>query len=114
MTKGEIDILTAIVLNRCTSKQIASSRIARSSSYINTTIHSLLNQGYIIEIPHRGYQLTEKGAQAFMEFNPNHEALSRIAHSKLAREHTDQAKDAIRNIEKLGIKYLLQMEGFLN
>jgi Mn-dependent DtxR family transcriptional regulator len=114
MTKGEIDILTAIVLNKCTPKQIASSRVARSSSFISMTIDSLLEQGYILKDKYRGYRLTQKGASAFMEFNPNREALNRVAHNKLAHEHGDKAREAINMIERLGIKYLLQVEGFLN
>ena len=114
MIKGEIEILTAIVLNKGTAKQITSSRIARSSSYINSTIHSLVEQGYIVKNRYHGYQITQKGTRAFMEYSPNREALERVAHSKVAHEHTNKAEEAIRMIENLGIEYFMKMEDFQN
>ncbi len=105
MLKGEIQILSAIILNKCTAKQIMSSRLARSSSYISSTIISLERRGYIIKRNPKGYQLTDKGARAFLEFCPNRETLIKLAQEKLLHRYTDRAKEAIDAIKILGIKY---------
>ena len=111
MLKGEIEILAAIALNKRTAKQIKSYRIARYSSYINATINSLIHHGYIRVDRFREYQLTDKGTRAFIEFCPDHNILSKLAHAKLLHEHTDKVGEAIKLIENLGIEYNLKLNG---
>ena len=105
MLKGEIEILAAIALNKRTTKQIKSFRVARYSSYINATINSLVRRGYISTDRLRGYQLTDKGARAFLEFCPDNNTLSKLAHAKLLHDHKDKVGEAIKLIENLGIEY---------
>jgi len=114
MLKGEIEILAAIALNKRTAKQIKSCRIARYSSYINSTINSLIRRGYISTDRFKEYQLTEKGSRAFIEFCPDHSTLSKLAHVRLLHEHTDKVGEAIKLIENLGIEYNIKLNGIQN
>jgi predicted transcriptional regulator len=114
MLRGELDILVAIALNKGTTKQITSSRIARSSSYVKSTIESLLREGYICGSQSKGYQITDKGAQAIVESDTSVEALTRLAHNRLQRGFSNKAKEAIKLIKKLGIDYDVSVEGLSN
>jgi len=110
MLKGEIDILSSIVLNKGNVRQITSSRIARSNSYVITTVQSLEKRGYIIKAAANTYHLTTRGIQAFMEFCPNHEVLNRLAYSKMLRSQLERTRNAITLIEKLGNAYSARVD----
>ena len=112
MLKGEIEILAAIALNKCTNKQIANNRIARSSTYITSTVDSLVRRGFIIGSKSKGYQLSPSGARVLLEFLPKNEGLS--AYKRLLGEHSARAKEAINAIELLCKKCAANVEGSLN
>ena len=109
MLKGEIEILTTIALNRCTFKQIAGIRLARSSTYIISTIESLVRRGYIIKNESKGYQLTEKGAKTTLQYSNEYRALRELAMARLQSEYSARTKVAINMIETLGNEYAKQV-----
>ena len=107
MLKSEIEILTAVALNKCSLKQITSRSIATNSSYIIPTVNSLVHSGYIIKKEPKGYQLTEKGVQALLEFLPDDTVFAsyKIARYRLMHKHLARTKEAIKTIEALGNEY---------
>ena len=114
MLKSEIEILTAVALNRCTGKQIATRHIARRSPYIISTIDSLVRRGYITNSKPKGYQLTLKGSQALLEFLPDSSILHNSALFRFLHEHLSKTKEAIKLIDTLGTEYTKKVEELKN
>ena len=114
MTKGEIEILTAVALKKRTYKQIASSRIARSSKYILPIIDSLVQFGYLSKSKLNGYQLTAKGILALLEFLPDDTVTNNPTLYRLSHKYLTRAKEAEKMIETLSTEYNMKVERLQN
>ena len=114
MLKSEIEILTAVALNKCTYKQIASSSMARSSPYIISTIDSLVRRGYLIKDKSKRYHLTIKGTRALAIFLPDNTTLRKTALYRLLHEHLVKAEESVNMINKLGNNYANRLDRLQN
>lgn len=104
--------MKAIALNRCTLKQITSRRTALRSSYITTTVDSLVSRGYITKSKSKGYQITKKGTRVLLKFLPNDAVLYKNALYARLHDHVARTKEAIKMIETLGDDYYNQVENY--
>ena len=114
MLKGEIEILKAVALNKCTFKQITNSQVARNSPYIISTINALVQHGYLTKSETQDYQLTAKGARALFQFLPANTTTSKTALYRLLHKHLARAKGAVKMIETLGTEYTKMVEELEN
>ena len=116
MLKSEIEILTAVALNKCSLKQLTCRGIATNSSFIIPTVNSLLHSGYITKKEPKGYQLTEKGIQALLEFLPDDTSFAsyKIARYRVMHNHLAKTREAIKTIEALSSEYSDGLEGLQN
>ncbi|NHJ85995.1 MAG: hypothetical protein FK734_11070 [Asgard group archaeon] len=110
MLKGELEILSAIALNKHTRKQISNSHIARNNQFIISTIDSLLRDGYIIKIHPIGYQLTLKGFETLVELLPNNSINNYSMVYRLLHDRIIRTNEAVKLIETLSSEVIKKLE----
>lgn len=89
MLPGEMVILMAIAITRDYGKRLLTRPMDVSGKYVDNLYDSLIERGYLEREGSRGYQLTQKGRDALVEF---------------LRQNRVRLKDTIKTLQQLGIE----------
>lgn len=101
ISRGEIQILIAIGLNKTLHQRIINHKIAITNPYIGLSINSLISRGYLQKDRTKTYQLTSLGRKALVKILSTHDLDKLETLPDLWLQEGERAKEATENLRKL-------------